>query len=246
MPHSETLEEGDIFFLYRPTVDVEHPTNLDEVQHLYVVLRPRGRGAALRLLVIGKKRLPASGDHDRNWGFVEQVAATPAEIEEPLRAQTYETKTRGIRTQGAARPAGEGVYALNKGGAESHLLYALELPADPGPVQDALGIARAAAFSVSVKNPDPASGNTGMLEGTDPRYSKREASRFHGNRWTPAEPALLDHKGAEFLLIPIHDDALAELAPQTPADPSRAHSLTTLRMARTRHPVEPLFTGEWA
>ena len=245
MPQSETLEEGDIFFLYRPTIDVEHPSSLDEVQHLYIVLRPRGRGAALRLLVIGKKRLPSPEDHDRNWGFVEQIAATPAQIEEPLRTYTYETKSRGERTQGAARPAGEGVYALARSGAESHLLYALELPADPGPVQAALGIARAAAFSISVKNPDPASGNTGMLEATDPGYTKPERSRFHGNRWTPAEPALLDHKGAEFLLIPVHDDGVTDLDPHTPGDPSKAHSLTTLRMTRTRHPVEPLFTGRW-
>ena len=37
-----------------------------------------------------------------------------------------------------------------------------------------------------------------------------------------------------------------DLDPHTPADPAKAHSLTQLRMARTRHPVEPLFTGEWA
>jgi len=246
MAEPETLEEGDIFFLYRPTVEVEHPTSLSQVQHLYVVLRPRGRAARLRLLVIGKKRLPTLDDPDRNWGYVEQIAATAAAIEQPLRARTYETKTRGERHQGAARPAGEGVYALAKRGAESHLLYALELPAEPGPVQDALGIAAQAAFSISVKNPDPASGNTGMLEQTDPHYSKRERTRFHGNRWTPAEPALLDHQGAEFLLIAVHDDAVGDLDPHAPEDEARADTFTKLRMARTRHPAEPLFTGEWA
>ena len=31
-----------------------------------------------------------------------------------------------------------------------------------------------------------------------------------------------------------------------PVDDAHAHSFTQLRMARTRHPTEPLFTGEWA
>ena len=59
----------------------------------------------------------------------------------------------------------------------------------------------------------------------------------------PAEPRLLDHRGAEFLLIAAHDDVEVE-APHV--DEAHAHSFTQLRMARTRHPVEPLFTGEWA
>lgn len=245
MSDPSILEEGDIFFLYRPKVDVEHPGGLDDLQHLYVALRPRGRAANVRLLVIGKKRLPTLGDRDRNWGFVEAVAPA-AEIEAPLREQTYDTKTRGERTQGPARPAGEGVYALAKAGRDTHLLYALELPAEPGPVQEALGIERQGALNLTVKNPEAAGPNSGMLERTDPRYSRAEEARFGGNRWTPADPALLDHKGAEFLLVAVHDAAVADLDPHAPADEAKADTFTKLRMARTRHPAEPLFTGEWA
>lgn len=72
MTDANVLEQGDIFFLYRPTINVAHPHDLSEVQHLYVVLRPRG-GEKLRLLVIGKKRLPTDHGNDRNWGFVEAI-----------------------------------------------------------------------------------------------------------------------------------------------------------------------------
>lgn len=240
----QVLEQGDVFFLYRPTIDVAHPHDLSQVQHLYVVLRPRG-GARLRLLVIGKKRLPTGRGNDRNWGFVEAIAATGAEIEAGLREETHETKTAGMRTQGAARPAGEGVYAFARVDGGVHLRYALALPETPGPVQDALGIAHEGAIGVSVKNPDAASGNGGMLERHVPDYSPEEQALFGGNRWAPGDPRLLDHRGAEFLLIAVHDD---EDTPQAsvPADEEHAHSFTQLRMARTRHPTEPLFTGEWA
>lgn len=243
MADAQVLEEGDIFFLYRPTVDTPHPHALSEVQHLYVVLRPRG-GTRLRLLVIGRKRLPTRGANDRNWGFVEQIADTGAEIEAGLREDHYRTKAGAERTQGAARPAGEGAYAFARVGGDIHLRYALALPEMPGSVQDALGIATHGALAISVKNPDAGSGKTGMLERHDPGYSADEQALFGGNRWAPADPRLLDHRGAEFLLIAAHDDL--ELDAPAPVDEAHAHSFTQLKLARTRHPVEPLFTGEWA
>lgn len=249
----DVLEEGEIFFLYRPTLDVEHPHDLSQVQHLYVALRPRGQ-KRVRLLVIGAKRLPTGEGNDRNWGFVDAVADDGAAIEAGLREDSHETKTRGTRVQGAARPAGEGVYALTRVGGDVHLRYALALPETPGSVQEALGIMHEGAVGVSVKNPNAGSGagpggahpgGTGMLERHKPDYSEDEQALFGGNRWAPADPRLLDHRGAEFILIAVHEEGAA-LEASVPGELARAHSFTYLRMARTRHPVEPLFTGEWA
>lgn len=107
---SEILEQGDIFFLYRPDVEEDHPQGLGDVQRFFIVLRPKkGR---LRLLVVGRKRLPAVEEHERNWGFVDSLWGDAAALEKELRAEQYETKTRGTREQPAARPAGEGVYAI--------------------------------------------------------------------------------------------------------------------------------------
>lgn len=33
-------ERGDIFFLYRPKVQNEKPQSIDEIQRMYIVLRP--------------------------------------------------------------------------------------------------------------------------------------------------------------------------------------------------------------
>lgn len=85
-----------------------------------------------------------------------------------------------------------------------------------------------------------------MLERHDPGYSAEELALFGGNRWAPAEPRLLDRRGAEFLLVAVGDDKAVELDAPAPTDEAHAHSFTQLKLARTRHPVEPLLTGEWA
>ena len=120
----EFLEHGNIYFFYRPKVEQHQPKGLDDVERFHLVLRPYGR-KLVRLTVIGRKRLPAIDDHERNWGFVEKVAESAADIQAELREYSYDTKTRGHRTRPAARPAGEGVYALLQVERDMHLVYAL-------------------------------------------------------------------------------------------------------------------------
>lgn len=52
----------------------------------------------------------------------------------------YETETRGERVRPEVRPAGEGIYRIVVHGNYNHLIYALELPKEPGPVQQELSI----------------------------------------------------------------------------------------------------------
>jgi hypothetical protein len=72
MPVSQTrqisdVERGDIFFLFRPRVDEEEPEGMADVQRFFIVLRPEG-GKKLRLLLVGRKRLPDIEEHERNRG----------------------------------------------------------------------------------------------------------------------------------------------------------------------------------
>ena len=56
---SDVLEEGDIFFFYRPRVEVEEVRGREDVQRLYMIMTPRRpRPGPFRVLVIGRKRLP--------------------------------------------------------------------------------------------------------------------------------------------------------------------------------------------
>src|SRR5690606_6100184 len=127
---SAILEQGNIYFLYRPKVRGEEDAEREEaaaedigdVQNFYMVLKPeRGR---FRLINIGRKRLPDIEGHERNWGFVDMIADTGKEIEEALQRDTYATKTRGERVLPAARPAGEGVYALVREDSQMYLAWA--------------------------------------------------------------------------------------------------------------------------
>src|SRR4030081_556944 len=103
------LERGEIFFFYRPRVNQESVEGPEDVQRLSIVLLPRRR-RVMRRLIVGRKRLPDPEAHERFWGFVDEVADRPQEVEDELDREEYLTKTRGLSVQPAARPAGEGVY----------------------------------------------------------------------------------------------------------------------------------------
>jgi hypothetical protein len=198
---SRVLEQGDVYFAYRPRVQREHPEGVEDVQRFYAVLRPRGR-EVYRRLVMGRKRLPDASERERFWAFVDKVARAPGPITRDLQAEVYETRTRGRRHQPAARSAGEGFYAIVDHDGHAHLAYALELPEAPGEVQQALRIDPRANYIAAVRNPDaPSAPGFGLLYRERPRYPAPLRERFRGRRFAPLDPAFLDHEGAELVLI---------------------------------------------
>src|SRR5438105_4516667 len=146
----DVLERGDIFFVYRPRVQQESAESLEDVQRSYMVLSPEGKQRH-RLIVLGQKRLPEirEGGH-RVWGYVDMVERDPRKLEDELDRQTYTTKTRGERTRPEARPAGEGVYAIVRHNDHTHLTYELELPRQPGEVQEELAIEPEGSYIISI------------------------------------------------------------------------------------------------
>jgi hypothetical protein len=241
----QTLETGDVHFLYRPRVEEEEPEGLEDVQRFLVVLHPRG-GSRLRLLVVGRKRLPEIDRTERLWGFVEAVADRPEDLHDALDPEEYDTETRGHRHQPAARPAGEGTYAIVNRDGDTFLAYLLELPQEPGPVQRELDVAPEARYVLSVKNPEAGSPpRAGLPEERQVAYPPRLQERFAGRRWIGAEPVeLLDHEGAEILLVGAEEDVDVDGPPPLEPD-DQADLLRQLRLERDEHPVRPLFEGEW-
>ncbi|HEX5596727.1 MAG TPA: hypothetical protein VFX61_12040 [Micromonosporaceae bacterium] len=247
---AQMLEDGDIYFLYRPRVGEEHVDSLAEVQRLFVVLHP-WHGRHLRLLIIGRKQLPDIGEHDRFWGFVDEVVDRPEELHATLQARTYQTRTRGERDQPSARPAAEGAYVIARHDDHTHLAYELELPQQPGPPQHELGIEPEASYIITVKNPQATSPPGIGLPG--PGKAELPAAlqdRFHGRRFAPVDPpAFLDHVGAEIVLIGAAHDASAELRIDLDAKVEHAERnliFDDLRISRRERPTAPLFTAEWA
>jgi hypothetical protein len=248
-----TLERGDVFFFYRPRVraagEEAHPRGLDDIARSYMVMHPKGK-QTYRLIVISRKRLPDVAKREREWAFVETVSRKPEEIEARLQEEEYETRTRGERVAPAARPAGEGVYAIVRHGDHTHLAYALELPEKPGPVQKALEIEREASYILSVKNPEaPSPPEAGLAPGEAARYPAPLEKLFAGRRFIPADPPeLLDYPGAQLLLIGasarVKDELGIDLDPER-EDERTAEIFRDLHIARSNQPVEPLFKGKW-
>jgi phosphatidylethanolamine-binding protein (PEBP) family uncharacterized protein len=161
------------------------------------------------------------------------------------------TKTRGERVQPAARPAGEGVYALVREGSKMHLAWALELPKKPGPVQEAFKIAQEASLGISIANPEKRGGPRTAQLGEEQKadYPKKLQEEFRDRKFATEDPRLLDFEGAQIILIGARTDRAEayniDLQPEQESA-SSADIFRQLRFAKSRHPVEPLLEGECA
>ena len=245
----QTLEQGDIYIFYRPRVEVEQTEGLSDVQRFYMVL---SSNSFYRLLVIGRKKMPdpEPQGHRKSWGFVEMVADNADTIRDELSGSEYGTKTRGQRFQPGARPAGEGVYRLLRHGDHTHLVYSLDLPQEPGEVQEELQIEEEASYIISVKNPEQGGPQAlGLSEDTKVDYPQDLRDVFDGRKFASADPPdLLNYDGAEFILIPAAGDIDEELGIELDADRESLDSdelFKDLRMGKRNRSIEPLTRGEW-
>jgi hypothetical protein len=82
-----------------------------------------------------------------------------------------------------------------------------------GDVQRELVIKPEASYIVAVKNPEaPTPPGVGLPEEQEAEFPERTQEQFHGRRSMPAGPQLLDHEGAELILIGADEDVLASSA----------------------------------
>ncbi|KAL3739671.1 hypothetical protein ACJRO7_021002 [Eucalyptus globulus] len=271
---------------FRPKVEREAAHGADDVQRLYIVLRPEsgersveekqdprsgkegsdpyssdkatvegGHGsqevniekqALLRLIVMGKKSLPDPSKRSRpHWGFVEMVTTKIDDIKSALKAEEYDTSTRGHRHTAAARALGEGVYRIlrhkSKGKkAHTHLIYKLEFPPEDEKQepQESLNVEREGSFLIQIKNPDQHGAGPSQLRGLQ---SKRKAA------YSLADPPdFLNYEGCELLLISASEDIEEELGlelkAEGEADPSCSDLLETFGEIA---PVDALLRGTW-
>jgi hypothetical protein len=245
-----TLERGNIFFFYRPRVEEEAPESIDDVQRFHMVLRPENR-QVFRLLVVGQKKLPdpsRGGGGNRAWGYVEAADTQPNRIRDRLRAETYQTRTRGERHQPAARPIGEGVYRIVRHGDHTHFVYALELPRRKGEAQEEFNVQDEASYIITVKNPAARSPpRAGLSPKQNADYPSDLIDKFRDRRFAEADPPeFLDYEGTEFILIPaaenVDEELGIDLQPQDESE-STAEIFTELELDQSEHPLEPLFEG---
>ncbi|MFW5813516.1 MAG: hypothetical protein ACOCXC_04225 [Fibrobacterota bacterium] len=245
------LERGNIYFFYRPKVGAEHPQSESEIQRFYMVMSP-DEDKHYRLAVMGRKELPEPEEsgHQRYWGYVTSVKRSPEDIRDELGEETYSTKTRGERTIGAARPAGEGVYKILVHKGHTHLAYVLELPRKPDDVQQELNIEDQASYVITVKNPDkPSPKSMGISARQQAEYPAELMEKFRGRRFSEVDPpGLLDYEGAQFVLVAASDNIKEELGAQIKRENEsveNADIFTDLKIDPGKRPKKPLFEGRW-
>jgi hypothetical protein len=240
------LERGDIYFFYRPRVNVDEVRSLDDVQRLFLVLHVDGTHR-LREIIVGTKHLPDPDSHERAWAFVAQVSDRAEDIRAELRQRTYETKTRGEQRQPPARPVGEGRYLIADHDGHGHLAYVLEIPSDLGDAQRAMRIGREASYVVAVRNPDaPAPPGMGRA-GRKLNLPEPLRNRFGGRRFAQLDtPEWLDHEGVELVIIGAAREPGRELGLELDPQAEQAHDADLFRDLRIRPgdlPLDPLRSG---
>jgi hypothetical protein len=125
-----------------------------------MVLAPdRAERPIFRIFAVGRKQLPEvrpgeAHPEERNWALNVGTTSNAEELRRAFLAREYPTATRGRRLVGGAKAIGEGRYLLLRHGDHSELAYVLELPKDPGPVQQESEVTKAARYIVAVKNPE--------------------------------------------------------------------------------------------
>ncbi len=263
MPHSamsredtsQIVEQGDIFFFYRPKVGTEEVNSTDDVQRFYMVTAPEERERKYRLFVLGRKQMPEvvegkSTSEERNWALNTLTTNDPEEIRKELLAAEYETETRGMRRVAAAAPAGEGKYSIVKHENHTELAYALELPEVPGPTQREFEIRKEASYIVSVKNPDKQISGFKAFEKRKPEYPANIKQKFGDKRWINVEDAdLLNYENTQMLLIgarkkDVEEELGIDLNEEKETE-NTAELFKGLKVKREQVPLKPLLKGEF-
>jgi hypothetical protein len=195
------IECDDIYFLYRPAVGVDEAHGFKDVRRLHILLKPWGT-QIYRLLIVGRKKLPAPEEHDRFWAFVWRVFKDRAGLNEELGYEEYQTKTRGVRKIPLARPAADGIYIIVRHGDHTHLAYFLEFPKHEGPVERELNIKREASYIIAVKNPEtPSPPNIGLGLKHEAEFPKELQEQFRGRRFISVDPRdFLNYEGGRLYL----------------------------------------------
>ncbi|HJY14481.1 MAG TPA: DUF2795 domain-containing protein [Nitrososphaeraceae archaeon] len=250
---SKIIEQGDIFFFYRPKVDAEEVEDLGDVQRFYMITAPNDN-TKYRLFLIGQKQLPEivegkSTSEEKNWALNILTTSNPKDIQKELMPAEYTTQTRGKRRLAAAVPAGEGKYVIVKHDNHTELAYVLELPETPGPTQREFEIKKEASYIISVKNPDVKVPGFVASE-KNPEYPNTLKEKFGDKRWINVEePDFLNYENTQLLLIGarkknVEEELGIDIDEEKETERS-ADLFKELKVRKEQIPLKPLLKGKF-
>jgi hypothetical protein len=261
-PNAEILEQGDIYFFYRPKKAAE-VKGIEDVRRFFMVTAPEKENSnnnsqLFRLFVIGKKSLPEvrkteARVSERYWARVGGIFKDANEL-------TKELSSDEFRRGDAARPVGEGKYAIVKHHQNhTELAYILEMPKEPGEAQKELGIEKEASYIISVINPrKPAASSVadgGKYPSTEeiPMYPEELLEEFgDDDTFVPLsrDTRFIDYQNAQILLTAAREgrdvikrDIGIEIVEEDETQQS-ADIFNKLKVRKDQVPIRPLTEGK--
>jgi hypothetical protein len=262
-PDAEILEQGDIYFFYRPKKAAEEVKGIEDVRRFFMVTAPEkensnNKSPLYRLFVIGKKSLPEvrkteARASERYWARVGGIFKDANEL-------TKELSSDEFRKGDAARPVGEGKYAIVKHHQNhTELAYILEMPKRPGEAQKELGIEKEASYIISVINPrKPAASSVadgGKYPSTEeiPMYPEELLEEFgDDDTFVPLsrDTRFIDYQNAQILLTAAREgrdvikrDIGIEIVEEDETQQS-ADIFNKLKVRKDQVPIRPLTEGK--
>ena len=260
---SEILEQGDIYFFYRPKKGAEEVKGIEDIRRFFMVIAPEeeennNKSRLYRLFIIGKKSLPEvrkteARASERYWARVGGIFKEPDELARELFSDEF-------RKGDAARPVGEGKYAIIRHHQNhTELAYILELPKEPGEAQIELGIEKEASYIVSVINPKkPVASSVpegGSYPSTKeiPMYPEELLKAFNDSDiFVPLsrDTRLIDYQNAQIILTGAREgrdvikrDIGIEIIDEDETQQS-ADIFNKLNLRREQVPIRPLTEGK--
>jgi DNA-binding PadR family transcriptional regulator len=266
------LEQGDIFFFFRPKVSAKDIKSIEDVRRFYMVLSPEEEQKIIddtnnndtnskekkiyRLFIIGKKSLPEirkteARSSERFWAQVGGIFYDSKNLVEDLTADEY-------RKGDAARPVGEGKYAIIEHQNHAELAFILEMPQEIGEAQKELGIQKEASYIITVINPyKPVSEGYTTAEAERPKYPKdvqNYLTKTEG-KFIPLSQnlALINYQNAQIILIGAREgkDVIKQeigLDIETEEGKENLFSsdiFTKLKIRKEQVPIKPIIEGKF-
>jgi len=192
------LEEGEIFFFYRPRIARETAEGIEDAARFFMVLHPL-RKSRYRLILLGKARQTTfESGTPQLQASIGKVMSTLDELRAELVEREHWSRVSGMQIRPAALQAAEGIYALLKYRDNTHLIYALDYPIRESGILDEMGVALEGGYTASVLNPDSIE-QAGMAK--HPEFPRHLQERFGGRGSIPVDPVeFLNEEGAELIL----------------------------------------------
>lgn len=193
---NKIIQKGNVYFFYRPKIG-----NEEEVQRFFFVLKPENQ-KKYHLLIVGKKHLPESKQHESYFLFVDKVSEDKKSLLESLEEKHYQTKTRGEQTQSTSHYLAEGKYLIIEHQGHTHFCYQITNPTELKKEQIEFNLQKKADYLINVKNPQKVSPpKMGLGEQKKANYPSEIQEKFANYRFISlSEPNFLDYSGAEILL----------------------------------------------